>query len=67
MIRKGSIDGLIEEVGDAELLELALEDYERSMRRERSSRKDYVLGWLAAWRRAAGVRNASEVDLTLAV
>lgn len=51
MIRKGSLDGLAEEVGDRALLELALEDYRLSRRRDRASRKDYVMGWVAAVRR----------------
>lgn len=51
MIRKGSLDGLVEEVGDVDLLQMALDDYALSHRRERSSRKDYVLGWVAAIRR----------------
>jgi hypothetical protein len=51
MIRKGSIDGLAEEIGDAELLRLALEDYDLGKRRERASRVDFVLGWVAAYRR----------------
>lgn len=67
MIRKGSLDGLLEEVGDPELLELALTDYEQRLRRERSSRKDYVLGWVAAWRRLHGeVRKTVSADLTVA-
>jgi len=70
MIRKGSLDGLAEEVGDPELLELALADYERGERRERSSRKDYVLGWVAAYRRlmgtVGGARNDQGASLTVA-
>lgn len=51
VVRKGSIDGLAEEIGDPELLSLALRDYELSHRRERASRKDFVLGYVAAIRR----------------
>lgn len=51
VVRKGSIDGLAEEIGDPALLALALADYERSRRRERASRKDFVLGYVAAIRR----------------
>lgn len=51
VIRRGSLDGLIEEIGDPELLSLALRDYELSHRRERASRKDFVLGYVAAIRR----------------
>jgi hypothetical protein len=50
-IRKGSLDGLVEQVGDLELLELALSDYEMSARREHCSRKDYVAGYVALARR----------------
>jgi len=36
---------------DPQLLEMILEDYKRSARRERSSRLDYAMGWLDAFRR----------------
>lgn len=51
VIRKGSLDGLAEEIGDPDLLAIALKDYELSHRRERASRKDFVLGYVAAIRR----------------
>lgn len=70
MIRKGSLDGLAEEVGDVDLLRMALDDYALSHRRERSSRKDYVLGWAAAIRRLKGdpemIRKLLSLDLTIA-
>lgn len=53
-IRKGSLDGLAAEVGDAALLMLALHDYELSARREHCSRKDYVAGYVALARRIRG-------------
>jgi hypothetical protein len=51
VVRKGSLDGLVEQVGDRELLELALADYGVSSRREHCSRKDYVAGYVALARR----------------
>jgi hypothetical protein len=49
-VRTGSLSrelGLLE----AEILDLILEDYKLSARRERSSRVDFGMGWLAAMRR----------------
>lgn len=63
MIRQGSLDGLAAEVGDAELLELALLDYQTGARREHCSRKDYVAGYVALARRLRGDRDALRVVL----
>lgn len=66
MIRKGSLDGLVEEIGDADLLRQALEDYELGKRRERASRVDFVLGWVAAYRRLKDGRKEMGAGLTIA-
>jgi hypothetical protein len=72
MIRKGSLEGLDE--CDAQLVQMALEDYLIARRRERASRSDFVAGWLAASRRfgdgsiaeAREVRSDLSEDLTVA-
>lgn len=64
MIRKGSLDGLVEEIGDVDLLQMALDDYALAHRRERASRQDYVMGWVAAVRRLRGDSEVARKILT---
>jgi len=50
-IRTGSITRELASE-NPDLLEMILEDYKRAARREKSSRQDFAMGWLARARRA---------------
>lgn len=49
-IRTGSLSRELAQE-DPDILEMLLEDYKQSARRDRSSRIDFASGWLAALRR----------------
>lgn len=49
-VRTGSLSGELESV-ETTVLELLLEDYKLSSRRDHCSRQDFAAGWLALFRR----------------
>lgn len=60
-IRTGSLSRELAQEAPS-ILEMILEDYKLSARREKSSRTDFAMGWLAASKRWHGPRSAATAD-----